>query len=113
MKRMGYQTSFFYEIPDLVIIELMQDWPFSVCVRNPLCKRLGRIQIKKKRRRGGGGGGGGGSITRNSRTSPNLTCPMPDLSINVLSFLKLPPTKSISMNGDSKTLKKLHYRIKR
>jgi len=48
---MEYQTSsFFYEIPDLVIIELMQDWPFSVCVRNPLCKRLGRIQIKKKKK---------------------------------------------------------------
>jgi len=26
-------------------------------LRNPLCKRLRRIQIKKKKKRGGGGGG--------------------------------------------------------
>jgi hypothetical protein len=49
MKRMGHQIFFFNEIPDLVIIELMQDWPFSVCVTHYV-RDLEEYKLKKKKK---------------------------------------------------------------
>jgi len=67
MKRMGHQIYFFNEIPDLVIIELMQDWPFSVCVTHYV-RDLEEYKFKKKKR--GGGGGGGSEVALQETVEP-------------------------------------------